>query len=154
MATPQPNMADSEANTVNGDEKIALPKDTDSSSGHVDTIEEAVTPGANVMVVDKATERAVLRKLDYRIVPMICWIYLMNMMDRGEVFPRLQNESSIAILTTALPSQHRQRSTIPHGKGSRSHWQPISARSLDAFCDLLCELTYILTYMLPETNPQ
>ena len=41
-------------------------------------------PGAHLMVVDKATERGVLRKLDYRIVPMVMWVYLMNMMDRGE----------------------------------------------------------------------
>jgi len=35
-------------------------------------------------VVDAATEARILRKLDIRIIPMICWIYLMNFMDRGE----------------------------------------------------------------------
>lgn len=34
-------------------------------------------------VVDKETEARLLRKLDIRIIPMICWIYLMNFMDRG-----------------------------------------------------------------------
>jgi hypothetical protein len=34
-------------------------------------------------VVDAATEAKVLRKLDIRIIPMICWIYLNNFMDRG-----------------------------------------------------------------------
>lgn len=34
-------------------------------------------------VVDKETEKRLLRKLDIRIIPMICWIYLMNFMDRG-----------------------------------------------------------------------
>jgi hypothetical protein len=60
-------------------------KDTDSSSGKVDTLEEARAPGANIMVVDKATERAVLRKLDYRIIPTLVWVYLMNMMDRVNI---------------------------------------------------------------------
>jgi hypothetical protein len=39
---------------------------------------------AQLAVVDAATERRLLRKLDMRIIPMICWIYLMNFMDRGE----------------------------------------------------------------------
>ena len=33
--------------------------------------------------VDAETEKRLLRKLDMRIIPMICWIYLMNFMDRG-----------------------------------------------------------------------
>jgi hypothetical protein len=33
--------------------------------------------------IDKETEEKLLRKLDVRIIPMICWIYLMNFMDRG-----------------------------------------------------------------------
>ena len=64
-------------------EKGYNPKDTDSSSGNVETLEGAI-PSADLMVVDKATERAVLRKLDYRIVPTVMWVYLMNMMDRGK----------------------------------------------------------------------
>jgi hypothetical protein len=39
---------------------------------------------AQLAVVDAATEKRLLRKLDMRIIPMICWIYLMNFMDRGE----------------------------------------------------------------------
>lgn len=78
MSTPQYSMAGD-----SHDEKGFRPKDTDSSSGQVDAIEEAGVPSATLMVVDKATERAILRKLDYRIVPMVMWVYLMNMMDRG-----------------------------------------------------------------------
>lgn len=66
-------------------ETISGAKEEDSSSGNVDAMEKAVAPSATLMVVDKATERAVLRKLDYRIVPMVMWVYLMNMMDRGEL---------------------------------------------------------------------
>ena len=33
--------------------------------------------------VDAATEQRLLRKLDWRIIPMLCWVYLMNFMDRG-----------------------------------------------------------------------
>jgi hypothetical protein len=39
---------------------------------------------AQLAVVDAATEKRLLRKLDMRVIPMICWIYLMNFMDRGE----------------------------------------------------------------------
>lgn len=53
------------------EEKNMKSHDTDSSSGQVDAVEEAIVPSANLMVVDKATERAILRKLDYRIVPMV-----------------------------------------------------------------------------------
>lgn len=34
--------------------------------------------------VDPKTEKKIMTKLDKRIVPMIMWVYLMNMMDRGE----------------------------------------------------------------------
>jgi hypothetical protein len=37
----------------------------------------------SMIEVDELTEKKLLRKLDIRIVPMICWIYLMNFMDRG-----------------------------------------------------------------------
>lgn len=40
--------------------------------------------GSPVTTIDKETERRLLRKLDIRIIPTVIWIYLMNMMDRGE----------------------------------------------------------------------
>lgn len=86
-STPRPNMAapySSDEKATGHHEAIAGARDEDSSSGNVDTVEKAVAPGADAMAVDKITERAVLRKLDYRIVPMVMWVYLMNMMDRGE----------------------------------------------------------------------
>ncbi|KAF6791698.1 major facilitator superfamily transporter [Colletotrichum sojae] len=61
-------------------EKAPWPQNSDASSGQVETVEQADT-----FNVDKATERAVLRKLDYRIVPMVMWVYLMNMMDRVNI---------------------------------------------------------------------
>ncbi|TDZ13856.1 putative transporter [Colletotrichum orbiculare MAFF 240422] len=66
-----------------GAEKQTWPQNSDTSSGQVETIEQALEP--NSEIVDKATERAVLRKLDYRIVPMVMWVYLMNMMDRVNI---------------------------------------------------------------------
>lgn len=84
MATPHNDPSYTNDERVNTNEKLAQPIDSDSSSGQVVTIEDGAVPSADLMVVDKATERAVLRKLDYRIVPMIMWVYLMNMMDRGE----------------------------------------------------------------------
>lgn len=62
-------------------EKDMKPKDSDNSSGNIENVEQAT--GGDVEVVDRARERAILRKLDYRIVPMVMWCYLMNMMDRG-----------------------------------------------------------------------
>jgi hypothetical protein len=42
---------------------------------------EAMTPPQGI---GKETEAKLLKKLDRRIIPMCCWIYLMNFMDRGE----------------------------------------------------------------------
>ncbi|KAI8281103.1 putative transporter [Colletotrichum sp. SAR 10_98] len=76
-------MADLSNNVDLPGEKAAWPQNSDASSGQVETIEQA--PGPDTEIVDKATERAVLRKLDYRIVPMVMWVYLMNMMDRVNI---------------------------------------------------------------------
>lgn len=38
----------------------------------------------SVPYVSEETENRILKKLDRRIIPMVCWIYLMNFMDRGE----------------------------------------------------------------------
>ena len=35
-------------------------------------------------VVSAEEEKRLMKKLDRRIIPMVCWIYLMNFMDRGE----------------------------------------------------------------------
>ncbi|KAF7549276.1 hypothetical protein G7Z17_g6484 [Cylindrodendrum hubeiense] len=64
-------------------EKSSVSKASDSESCKVEGLEEA--PDSNADFVDKATERAVLRKLDYRIIPMVMWVYLMNMMDRVNI---------------------------------------------------------------------
>jgi hypothetical protein len=39
--------------------------------------------GGSPQGIDAETEKRLLRKLDLRLIPMICWIYLMNFMDRG-----------------------------------------------------------------------
>lgn len=41
--------------------------------------ERAETP----VVFDAEMERRAIRKLDWHIIPMVMWIYLMNFMDRG-----------------------------------------------------------------------
>ncbi|KAH7329636.1 major facilitator superfamily domain-containing protein [Stachybotrys elegans] len=43
---------------------------------------ENVLNPETVPVVSEETEKRLLRKLDLRIIPLICWIYLMNFMDR------------------------------------------------------------------------
>ncbi|KAH7145416.1 major facilitator superfamily domain-containing protein [Dactylonectria estremocensis] len=64
-------------------EKSSSGKMSDSESCKIENLEEA--PGNDVELVDKQTERAVIRKLDYRIIPMVMWVYLMNMMDRVNI---------------------------------------------------------------------
>ncbi|KAF9870660.1 major facilitator superfamily transporter [Colletotrichum karsti] len=71
------------ADHQNPNEKVDWPQITDGSSRQVETVEEASSNDGGT--IDKATERAVLRKLDYRIVPMVMWVYLMNMMDRVNI---------------------------------------------------------------------
>jgi hypothetical protein len=56
--------------------------DSDVSGTPPIRIEDVERIGTSTMV-DAETEKRLLRKLDIRIIPMICWIYLMNFMDRG-----------------------------------------------------------------------
>ncbi|KAH3914821.1 hypothetical protein HBI56_019260 [Parastagonospora nodorum] len=61
-------------------------KDIDSDTpgtppARVEDVEKIGTSAA----VDKETERRLLKKLDIRIIPMVCWIYLMNFMDRVNI---------------------------------------------------------------------
>ncbi|KAM0545384.1 hypothetical protein ACHAPJ_011368 [Fusarium lateritium] len=46
------------------------------------TTSDGPTNEDSVAFVDDATEKRILRKLDRRIIPCVCWIYLMNFMDR------------------------------------------------------------------------
>ncbi|KAF4975740.1 hypothetical protein FZEAL_7517 [Fusarium zealandicum] len=59
------------------------PKTSDSSDCKAEGLETAL--GEETEFVDKATERAILKKLDFRIIPMVMWVYLMNMMDRVNI---------------------------------------------------------------------
>ena len=44
----------------------------------------AAEAGQPIPVVPEEVEKRLIRKLDRRIIPVCCWIYLMNFMDRGE----------------------------------------------------------------------
>jgi hypothetical protein len=57
-------------------------KDSDASPTPPRRVED-VEQTTSMIDIDPITEKRLLRKLDIRIVPMICWIYLMNFMDRG-----------------------------------------------------------------------
>jgi hypothetical protein len=57
-------------------------KDSDASPTPPRRVED-VEQTTSMIDIDPITEKKLLRKLDIRIVPMICWIYLMNFMDRG-----------------------------------------------------------------------
>lgn len=65
---------------------MSVPKDQDiesDTSGAPPMRTEDVEKIGESPTVDKETEKRLLRKLDMRIIPMVCWIYLMNFMDRG-----------------------------------------------------------------------
>jgi hypothetical protein len=74
-------MADVDDKNVPRDGISTPQKETDSSSLKTERLEQA--PGADDYL-DPAAERSVLRKMDRRIIPMVMWVYLMNMMDRGK----------------------------------------------------------------------
>lgn len=52
--------------------------------GGIATQSDGPTNERSVPYVSEQTEKRILRKLDRRIIPCVCWIYLMNFMDRGE----------------------------------------------------------------------
>ena len=83
-------------------------KGSDTSPTPPMTVED-IERSASAIEIDAATEARVLRKLDIRIVPMICWIYLMNFMDRGAY--------NIASGRTSLimNSQHWKRQALWYG---------------------------------------
>ncbi|GIZ37800.1 hypothetical protein CKM354_000123400 [Cercospora kikuchii] len=58
-------------------------KDDDSDSRSASRIEHAIDESPTV--VDAATEKALMRKLDMRLVPMVMWMYLMSFMDRVSI---------------------------------------------------------------------
>lgn len=60
-------------------EKYAHPVGTSTPPMKVEDVENL----GSSSIVDAETEKRLLKKLDIRIIPMICWIYLMNFMDRG-----------------------------------------------------------------------
>lgn len=57
-------------------------KRTESGPSVPEKIEQVENAGTSI-AVDAETEKRLLRKLDIRIIPMLCWVYLMNFMDRG-----------------------------------------------------------------------
>lgn len=71
-----------------GDLTPALPnahekKGHDSVSPSDSRVEYAIDQP--VAVVDEATEKKLMRKLDMRLIPMVMWMYLMSFMDRVSI---------------------------------------------------------------------
>lgn len=97
--------------TPNGIDKTRL----ESEPSVPEKIEEVDNAGSSI-AVDAETEKRLLRKLDMRIIPMICWIYLMNFMDRG-TFGLIEPGNA---LTSS--SQHRQRPSVRPRRRSGHDW--------------------------------
>lgn len=66
------------------DKKDSSRSDSDGMSPDVERLEQ-VPPGYGEVPVDKEREKHITKKLDKRIVPMVMWVYLMNMMDRVNI---------------------------------------------------------------------
>ncbi|KAL8334316.1 hypothetical protein RB593_003814 [Gaeumannomyces tritici] len=67
------------------DKKDSSRGDSDGTSPDVERLEQAGPPGYREVLVDSAREKHITKKLDKRIVPMVMWVYLMNMMDRVNI---------------------------------------------------------------------
>lgn len=61
----------------------SLPGSPDNEKSSNDSAEVENAPAISIPVVSAETEKRLLKKLDRRIIPICCWIYLMNFMDRG-----------------------------------------------------------------------
>jgi hypothetical protein len=97
-------------------------------------IEDVEKIGASV-AIDKETEKKLLRKLDVRIIPMICWIYLMNFMDRGEY------STFCSLYCTDCNSEYWECSALPPGTRPQHAGQPVSACCFAAVRHICCKLT-------------
>lgn len=93
-----------------GNNPIMLPADRKDKDGDLDSDTPGTPPIARTddvekmeisAGVDKETEKRLLKKLDMRIIPMVCWIYLMNFTDRVLCFTTMDCTSS-----------HRNRSIL------------------------------------------
>lgn len=65
-------------------------------------------------VVSAEEERRLMQKLDRRIIPMVCWIYLMNFMDRGECCGRPCPPAALVANPEPAASRHRQCAPVRH----------------------------------------
>jgi hypothetical protein len=80
MATKDADMAPASDN-----EKVIAPS-SDNEKAHIssgDSTSATVENGTPIPVVSEEIEKRLMKKLDRRIIPVCCWIYLMNFMDRG-----------------------------------------------------------------------
>lgn len=74
---------------------------------------EQVENAGSSLAVDAETEKRLLKKLDRRIIPMICWIYLMNFMDRGRCSTFGEDCLQLTMkLTLVMPASTVWRKTL------------------------------------------
>lgn len=82
--------------------------DSDGSSPDVEALHSegiappGAIPGADNNAVSLEREKSILRKLDKRIVPMVMWTYLMNMMDRGMFYRWRLSGCRVSLLTRVV----------------------------------------------------
>lgn len=109
-------------------------KRTGSNPSVPEKIEQVDNAGTS-LAVDAETEKRLLRKLDMRIIPMICWIYLMNFMDRGLC------GMQCVIYLADFGSQHWQCAIVRPGRGPRHarNQQSVSDFRWYFIRHLLCE---------------
>jgi hypothetical protein len=86
---------------LKADPNLSDEKDTSTYPNDVES-----TGGSPPPVVDEETESRILRKLDWRIIPLVMWIYLMNFMDRGTA------PTSLPLLTDLVTDSEQLESAM------------------------------------------
>lgn len=50
--------------------------------------EETLQDGEEIDINDVAQNKKLNRRLDLRVLPLCCWVYLLNFLDRGELLSK------------------------------------------------------------------
>jgi hypothetical protein len=99
------------------------------------TQSDSPTNENSVPFVSEETEKRILTKLDRRIIPCVCWIYLMNFMDRGK-----SNDKCLLTTTADIDiSRNWQCSSLWPRGGAQSECEPIPTRCVNPLRHLLCK---------------
>lgn len=78
--------------------------------------EETLQEGEDIDINDVAQNKRLNRQLDLRVLPLCCWVYLLNFLDRGKLHTQggssgRFNASNCGKATLAMPAYSTPRRT-------------------------------------------